>query len=145
MLRASYTYRRKASRRGTGAGALITEREIPRELEELLDVVERFHEMGSNLEGRFAAGVVGDHAWVSVVDGGFVLHAYFNLHEIRFELYGAQPVAKEKKHRDPYDGSGLSGELEVQTLKEVLRLLDRGQSPRQFVQENAKRCSVVKD
>jgi hypothetical protein len=145
MLRASYTYRRKASRRGTGAGAHVTEREMPREVGELLDVVERFHEMGSDVEGRFPGGSDGDHAWVSVVDGGFIVHAYFCRKTIRFELYAPPAVGREKKHGDPYDGSGLSGEVDVQTLKEVLRLLDRGQSPREFIRENAKRCSVVKD
>jgi len=53
------------------------------------------------------------------------------------------PWGKEKRYGDPYDGSGLSGELNADTLKRVIALLDQGQSPRDYVQENAKKCSVV--
>lgn len=145
MLRASYTYRLKGGRRGRGAGALIREREMLRTAEELLRVVDRFHGMGSDLAGRFPSWADGDHAWISVVDRGFVLHAYFERRTIRFELYGPKPVGREKERGDPYDGSGLTGVLEADTLKEVITLLDQGECPRQFVRENAKECSVVAD
>jgi hypothetical protein len=145
MLRASYTYRSKGGRHGRGAGTHITEREMPRKAEELLDVVDRFSEMGSDLDGRFPSGADGDHAWISIIDAGFVLHAYFYRQTIRFELYGPMPVGKEKQYGDPYDGSGLSGELDADTLNGIITLLDRGQSPREYVQQNAKSCSVVAD
>jgi hypothetical protein len=145
MLRSSYTYRSKGGRRGRGAGTHIREREMPREVEELLVVVERFSEMGSDLQGRFSQVAYGDHAWISIIDAGFVLHAYFYEQIIRFELYGPKPVGKEKGFGHPYDGSGLSGELDADTLKGVIRLLDQGQWPREYVQENARKCSVVAD
>ena len=145
MLRASYTYRSKGGRRGRGAGTHITEREMPRRLEELLDVVDRFSEMSSDLDGRFPPGSSGAHAWMSIVDQGFVMHAYFDRRTITFELYGPTPVGREKEYGDPYDGRGLSGELDADTLKNVIKLLDEGRSPRDYVQANAKRCSIVAD
>jgi hypothetical protein len=118
---------------------------MPREVQELLGVVDRFDQMGSDLEGRFSPGGSGDHAWMSIIDQGFVMHAYFCAHTIRFELYGPKPVGKEREHLDPFDGSGLYGELDVRTLKSVVTLLDQGRSPREYVQANARKCSVVTD
>ena len=116
---------------------------MPRNVDELLDVVDRFTEMGSDLDGRFPSGADGDHAWISIVDGGFVLHAYFQRQAVTFELYGPARVGKKKREGDPYDGTGLRGEVDADTLKEVIRLLDQGESPRAYVQENAKEGSVV--
>src|SRR5688500_8276937 len=109
MLRASYTYRSKGSRRGRGVGAHIAERDKPRELKELLGVVDRFTAMASDRGERFPPGVEGAHAWMSIIDQGFVMHAYFDGDTISFELYGPTTVGSEKEHSDPYDGSGLSG------------------------------------
>ena len=145
MLRSFYTYVSKGGRRGRGAGTHVREREMPRTVKELHKVVDGFSEMGSDLDGRFPPGADGDHAWISIIDSGFVMHAYFYRQIIRFELYGPKPAGKEKQFGDPYDGSGLSGELDVNTLKEIIALLDQGRSPREYVQENAKKCSVVTD
>jgi hypothetical protein len=95
------------------------------------------------------AGVMGDHAWVSVIDRGFVAHFYFSEGcrdgLVGFELYGPYPPGTERQHGDPYDGTGLSGSMSVATLKEVLRLLDAGTSPVDFVRAAAQSVSVVAD
>lgn len=82
---------------------------------------------------------------MSIIDQGFVMHAYFDRQRITFELYGPQPAGREKECGDPYDGSGLSGELDTETLKGAIQLLDQGRSPRDYVQAKAKKCSVVAD
>jgi hypothetical protein len=145
MLRASYTYRSKVGHHGRGAGTYITEREMPRTVEELFAVVDRFGRMASDLDGRFPPGADGAHAWISIIDQGFVMHAYFNRRTIGFELYGPHPAGKEREYGDPYDGSGLCGELDEDALMWIITLLDQGRSPREYVQENAKKCSLVTD
>ena len=80
-----------------------------------------------------------------MIDQGFVLHAYFDRQDITFELYGPKPIGHEKEHADAYDGSGLSGKLDAETLRGAISLLEDGQSPRQFVQGRAEECSVVED
>jgi hypothetical protein len=94
-------------------------------------------------------GAMGDHAWLSVIDRGFVAHFYFGEGcrdgLIGFELYGPYPPGTERQHADPYDGTGLSGSMTVTTLKEVLRLLDSGSCPVAFVRGAAVDVSVVAD
>jgi hypothetical protein len=142
-LLAAYTYRSKGGRHGRGAGAHITEPEMPRKAKEILGVIDRFHDMRSDLEGRFPPGCSGDHGWMTVIDQGFTMHTYFCEDTIRFELYGPKPPGEEKEPGDSYDGSGLYGELDADTLKSVVTLLDQGKSPREYVQAHAKKCSVV--
>src|SRR4051812_48791227 len=103
MLDASYAYLAKPAQDGRPAGSWIRQRESSRSAKELMGIVDRFSEMASDLDGRFSPLADGDHAWISIVDGGFVLHAYFCRCVIRFELYGPTPVGKETRHADPYD------------------------------------------
>jgi hypothetical protein len=39
----------------------------------------------------------------------------------------------------------LCGELDEDALMGIITLLDQGRSPREYVQENAKKCSLVTD
>jgi hypothetical protein len=95
-------------------------------------------------------GASGDHAWISVIDRGFVLHAYFGENcradgIVGFELYGPYPPGTECEHGDPYDGRGLAGRMTTACLKAVLSLLDKGHSPVDYVRGSALSVSVVAD
>jgi hypothetical protein len=95
-------------------------------------------------------GASGDHAWLSVIDRGFVLHAYFGEDcggdgVVGFELYGPYPPGTERDHGDPFDGRGLAGGMTTACLKAVLALLDGGQSPVEYVRASAVSASVVTD
>lgn len=111
------------------------------------------------LVDRFAAappvssqgdGASGTHAWISVIDRGFVLHAYFGEEcraggAVGYELYGPYPPRTEREYGDPYDGTGLAGTMTTACLKDVLGLLDGGRSPVEFVRGSALSASVVSD
>ena len=95
-------------------------------------------------------GASGDHAWISVIDHGFIAHAYFGEQTrrdgvISFELYGPYPPGTERDDSDPYDGRGLAGSMTTTHLKGMLSLLDQGQSPVEYVRETALSVSVVAD
>jgi hypothetical protein len=96
------------------------------------------------------AGASGDHAWISVIDRGFIAHAYFGEETrrdgvISFELYGPYSPGTERDDGDPYDGRGLAGSMTTAQLKVMLSLLDAGQSPVEYVRETALSVSVVTD
>jgi hypothetical protein len=93
-------------------------------------------------------GTSGHHAWISVIDRGFVLHAYFGEEtneqgRIDFELYGAYPPGEELARQDPYAGKGLMGEMTTRCLKDALSLLDQSQPLVDFIREQALNASVV--
>lgn len=95
-------------------------------------------------------GASGDHAWLSVIDRGFVLHAYFGEDcrdggFVGFELYGPYPSGTERDPVGPFDGRGLEGRMTTASLKAVLALLDDGQSPVDYVRGSAVSVSVVAD
>ena len=71
-----------------------------RSLDELHRLVERLAAAPS--VSSYGGGASGDHAWISVIDRGFVLHAYF-VEDCRgdgiigFEFYGPYPPGTEMK------------------------------------------------
>src|SRR5262249_13693241 len=92
-------------------------------LPELLEMVARLS-AAPRVSSLFE-GALGDHAWLSVIDRGFIMHAYFGETTfsegvISFEIYGPYPPGTERAHGDPYDGRGLAGTMTTQSLKEVL-------------------------
>src|SRR5438132_1498626 len=117
-------------------------------MEELVALVDRL--AAAPPVSSDGGGASGDHAWISVIDRGFVLHAYFGEDcradgAVGFELYGACPPGTERDHGDPYDGRGLAGSMTTACLKSVLSLLDNGHSPVDHVRGSALRASVVVD
>ena len=141
MLRSSYTYLSAGDRKGHRRGIPIVQSEAPRDLGELLTVVDRFAAIGVDGGERFRGGNAGSHAWISIIDQGFVVHAYFTKREITFELYGPNST----RYGDPFDGSGLAGKVNVETLRGVIALLDEGRSPRDYIRANAISCAVIED
>jgi hypothetical protein len=95
-------------------------------------------------------GAFGTHAYLSVIDRGFIFHAYFGEETgtqgtLSFELYGPYPPGTEREHGDPYDGSGLAGTMVLACLKETLALLEQHQSPVTHVRAHSVEVAVVED
>ncbi len=122
---------------------LTCEPERRRALGELLAIVDQFFRLPPLKS--YGDGIGGTHATLTVIDNGFILHAYFDEDGIGLEMYGPVVPGTEREHGDPYDGSGLWGAVDVPTLKEVLRLLDAGTSPREYVQTNGINVGVIED
>src|SRR5690242_2360062 len=125
-----------ADLRGTGELDLVNNDFAVMALNDLLILIDRFVSMpplhSYNRHGDDAPGAVrGDHAWVSVIDRGFVFHVYFSEDEPTFELYGPFPPGHEAQQQDPYDGSGLAGSMSIKGVRQVITLLDGDQSPRE--------------
>ena len=96
------------------------------------------------------SGAAGTHALISVIDHGFILHAYFgeDCREggvVEFELYGPYAPGTERNHRDSYDRRGLAGRMTTVCLKRVLSILDEGRSPVDYLLELALSVSEVAD
>jgi hypothetical protein len=95
-------------------------------------------------------GAFGDHAYLSVIDRGFIFHAYFGEETgtqgtLSFELYGPYPPGTEREHGDTYDGSGLAGTMRLACLKETLALLEQYQSPVTHIRAHSVEVAVVED
>jgi hypothetical protein len=117
-------------------------------LDELCALVDRF--AAAPPVSSYVGGASGAHACMSVIDHGFVLHAYFGEDcrgggVVEFELYGPYPPGTERNHGDRYDGRGLVGRMTTVCLKGVLLLLDEGHSPVDYVRESALMVSAVAD
>lgn len=132
-----------ADTHGTGELEGVYSDEAPTSLDALLELVDRFARMPPLRS--YNPEQAGDHAWLSVIDRGFVFHVYFSDDDPTFELYGPFAPGSELQHRDPYDGSGLAGSMSIQSLKDVLAMLDRGESPREHVQQHGQDVEVVSD
>jgi len=128
---------------GTGELEFIDVPAAAMPLADILALVDRFARMPPL--ASYNPEQAGDHAWLSVIDRGFVFHAYFDELDVSFELYGPFPPGTEMDQRDPYDGSGLAGHMSCQAVKEVLAMLNRDLSPREYVQEHGEEVEVVED
>jgi hypothetical protein len=114
-------------------GEVSSLRERP--LRELLRSADELAAQPEVSEAR--AGVTAHKGHISVIDREYILHAYFLRQHVEFELYGPPPRETGRLPRPLRDGGGLAGAMSVDSLKEVLRMLDRGESPVQFLEENA--------
>src|SRR5262245_42876870 len=109
-------------------------------LEDLCALVDRF--AAAPPLSSYGPNASGDHAWMSVIDRGFVAHVYFDEGTgangtVEFELYGPYPPGTERDYSDPYDGNGLAGRMTTECLKQMLSILDAGKSPIDFVRTSA--------
>jgi hypothetical protein len=143
MLQASFTHWLNAS----GERATSGKRETAFDILELFTLIDRF--MAMPALSSIATGMTGHHAWISITDRGFLLHAYFGEDAsedvVDFDFYGPVLPGTERQSYDPYDGRGLSGVMDAATLKEAIRLLDANVSPRDYIKEHAKEVGVVED
>lgn len=88
----------------------------------------------------YEGGVSGTRGFMSIIAKQHILHAYFEDEldivgdeDVRFELTEHSGEYDEPKH--PY--SSITGYMTPDCLREVLRLLDKGQSPIEYVRANA--------
>ncbi len=82
-------------------------------------------------------GYEGDKGFISIIDRGFILHAYFTGEIVRYELYGPFAPGTERSPRPPKEDHGLEGSMSIACLKDVIRLLDDGRSPLEYIRSNA--------
>lgn len=107
--------------------------EIEFELDQLAALIDSFVVLPSL--STFGEGVSGSKAWISVVDRGFIFHAYFGDDAIDFELYG--PFEPDTEIAPRGSSSWICGRMDSDCLKETLRLIDNGRSPAEFVTAHA--------
>jgi hypothetical protein len=88
-------------------------------------------------------GVEGAKGVLSIVDRGFIIHAYFSGHAIQFEVYGPFAPGTEQSPRPPWEYRGLTGSMSTACLKEVICILDRGGSPLEHIRLNASESRPV--
>ena len=112
-----------------------------RQLRELLRSVDELSAMPALSIAEH--GVEGDRGCLSIVDRGFILHAYFSGRAVRFEVYGPFAPGTEQSPRPPWEYPGLTGSMSTACLKEVLRILDRGRSPLEHIRMNASESRPV--
>ncbi len=112
----------------------------------LREVLRAVDELDAMPEPTFEAdGMEGDKGVLSVLDRGFILHAYFGGGKIRFELYGPIVPGSECDPRPLHAAvEGHSGVMSVECLKGVLRLMEEGRSPVEFVRSHALEANSVR-
>ena len=79
-----------------------------------------------------------DKGYVTVQEGGFILHAYFREGSVGFELFGPGSHVPRPEH----DAHGKAG---VEEIKEAVRLLASGKSPFTYLEEHAIQWSTEWD
>ena len=72
--------------------------------------------------------ISGHRAWLTVNDPGYIFHAYFGDDGIDFEWH----------HQTVGRAEVLGGILQLADLQEVLRLLDSGEAPEDFLRNFAR-------
>ncbi len=88
-------------------------------------------------------GVEGAKGGISIIDRGFILHSYFSGPRVQFEIYGPFAPGTERSPRSAQGGSGLSGSMSIDCLKDVIRMLDRGSSPLEHIRLHASELRPV--
>ena len=92
------------------------------------------------LLSSFNVGIGGDRGLITIIGRGYVLHAYFrediiNRPSISIALHGPLKDTEHLK-TDLYAVTIGDGLVTIDVLKEILRLLDAGESPVEYVQNN---------
>ncbi len=125
-------------------GVLVTDRDeegvMP--LDTLLKHIEAISALPAL--SSYPGGVSGCQGSMTIVDKGFILHAYFVDDEgivdgtpVQFELYGPYPSGQEGQVEPGAEDNETSGYMTVECLKQVLTLLDEGKAPVEFVRSDA--------
>lgn len=128
-----------------GAASVLKLVAIPGEREfqlvQLVGLVDEFVALPSL--SRFGDGFAGHKAWISVVDRGFVFHAYFGDDAIDFELYGPYEPGTEMTSCE--SSTGICGRIDSSCLKEALKLIENGESPVEFVSTSAIEVAKIEE
>ena len=97
----------------------------------------RLPELERHIDGlhSLAGGRRSDKGYVTIIEAGFIMHAYFRQGGVYFELYGPGI--------EPYGAA--HGETNRDAVKGVARLLSDRHSPVQYLREHSTRWSTERE
>jgi hypothetical protein len=108
-------------------------------IDAILQHIDEIYRIPSPSTFNIGYGIGTSRGFITIHDRGFILHAYFvdevvKGASIQIELFG--PFGDpERLKNNPYAGT-IEGLITLHTLKQAIHLLDKGESPVEYVQSN---------